>query len=128
MFFGAIISVVGVFMSQVEGDPALPVVVGLLDDPKKGLAVLIVIVVYQQIENYLLAPPITAHTMEIHVAVAFGAVIAGGSLLGITGALLALPAAATFQAFISTYLQRHEVVDSEMVRPTSKRGFSRKRE
>ena len=122
-FFSQFIPVIGTYIAG-----ALPVLIGLLDDPVQGIWMLVVIVVYQQIENYLLAPPITAHTMEIHVAVAFGAVIAGGSLLGITGALLALPAAATFQAFISTYLQRHEVVDSEMVRPTRKRGFSRKRE
>ena len=76
--------------------------------------VLGVVVVYQQIENYLLAPPVTAETMDIHPAVAFGGVIAGASILGVVGALLALPAAATIQAFISTYVQRHEVVETEL--------------
>ena len=122
-FFSQFIPVIGTYIAG-----ALPVLIGLLDDPMQGIWMLVVIVVYQQIENYLLAPPITAHTMEIHVAVAFGAVVAGSSLLGITGALLALPAAATFQAFISTYLQRHDVVDSEMVRPADKRRLGRKRE
>lgn len=122
-FFSQFIPVIGTYIAG-----ALPVLIGLLDDPAQGLWMLVVIVVYQQIENYLLAPPITAHTMEIHVAVAFGAVVAGSSLLGVVGALLALPAAATFQAFISTYLQRHEVVDSEMVRPFARRRSRRKRE
>jgi predicted PurR-regulated permease PerM len=122
-FFSQFIPVIGTYIAG-----ALPVLIGLLDDPAQGIWMLVVIVVYQQIENYLLAPPITAHTMEIHVAVAFGAVVAGTSLLGITGALLALPAAATFQAFISTYLHRHEVVDSEMVKSPERRKWIRKRE
>ncbi|MBK6440544.1 MAG: AI-2E family transporter [Candidatus Microthrix sp.] len=33
----------------------------------------------------------TARTMDIHPAVAFGSVIAGASLIGPVGALLALP-------------------------------------
>ena len=84
---------------------ALPVLVALLDDPRKALWVLIMVALYQQVENYLLSPRITAHTMEIHVAVAFGAVVVGAALLGVIGALLALPFAATVQAFISGYLQ-----------------------
>ena len=82
----------------------LPVLVALLHEPRTGLFVLIVIVAYQQLENYFLSPRITAHTMEIHVALAFGAVIAGTALLGIVGAFLALPVAATAQAFISSWL------------------------
>ena len=63
-------------------------------DPVIGAACLVFYIIYQQVENYLLAPPITAHTMDIHPAVAFGAVIAGASILGPVGALLALPAGA----------------------------------
>ena len=70
--------------------------------------------VYQGIENYLLAPRITARTMELHPAVAFGAAFAGGSLMGVPGALMALPVAATIQALIGVYLQRHEVVESHL--------------
>ncbi|MCY4664721.1 MAG: AI-2E family transporter, partial [Acidimicrobiaceae bacterium] len=82
----------------------LPVAVALLHSPRTGLFVLIVIVAYQQLENYFFSPRVTAHTMEIHVALAFGAVIAGTALLGIVGAFLALPVAATAQAFISSWL------------------------
>jgi len=84
----------------------LPVLVSLLHEPRTGLFVLIVIVVYQQLENYLLSPRVTAHTMEIHAALAFGSVIAGTALMGIVGAFLALPVAATAQAFITTWLDQ----------------------
>jgi len=100
----------------------LPVILGLLEDPRKGLTVLVVIVVYQQIENYLFAPRITAHSMEIHVAVAFGAVLAGAALLGVVGALLSLPFAATAQAFISGYRQHHEVAEDTLARSAARRG------
>lgn len=89
----------------------LPVLVALLHDPKTGLWVLIVIIAYQQVENYFFSPRITAHTMNIHVALAFGAVIAGTALLGIVGAFLALPVAATAQAFISSWMARRAEPD-----------------
>jgi len=74
------------------------------------------VIIYQQIENYLLAPRITAKTMQLHPAVAFGAALAGGSISGLLGAFMALPAAAVIQSTISTYLKRHEVVETELTR------------
>ncbi len=93
---------------------ALPLLIGLFSGWQEALVVFSFIVVYQLIENYFLSPKITAHTMALHPAVAFGAVIAGATLLGVPGTLMALPVAATFQAFISTYLRRHEVVESQL--------------
>ena len=105
---------------------ALPIVIALIDKPIDALWVLVVILVYQQIENYLLAPPIQAETMDIHPAVAFGGVIAGASILGPIGALLALPAAATLQAFVSTYVRRHEVIETPLTaRPRARVDFLR---
>jgi predicted PurR-regulated permease PerM len=92
----------------------LPLAIALIESPWKGLAVLGYVLVYQGIENYLLAPRITARTMELHPAVAFGAAFAGGSLLGVPGALMALPVAATVQAMVGAYLHRHEVVESPL--------------
>jgi predicted PurR-regulated permease PerM len=56
---------------------------------------------------------VTARTMAIHPAVTIGALIAGASLLGGMGAVLALPVAATIQALISTTIQRHNVIEVE---------------
>ncbi len=110
------VPVVGTYLAG-----ALPIAIALIDQPIEALWVLVAIFVYQQVENYLLAPPITAHTMDIHPAVAFGAVIAGASILGPVGALLALPAGATLQAFVSTYVNRHDVVDTHLTRSTHER-------
>ncbi len=110
------VPVVGTYLAG-----ALPLVIALIDQPIEALWVLAAIVIYQQVENYLLAPPITAHTMDIHPAVAFGAVIAGASILGPVGALLALPAGATLQAFVSTYVNRHDVVETHLTKPPRER-------
>ena len=69
--------VVGTYLAGV-----LPVVLTFLDSPFKALIVLIAIVVYQQIENYLFSPRITARTMELHPALAFGSALAGAAVLG----------------------------------------------
>jgi predicted PurR-regulated permease PerM len=89
---------------------ALPVLIALFHDPVDAVWVLVFITLYQQFENLLLSPRITARTMSLHPAVAFGAVIAGGAVLGPIGALLALPAAASIQALVSLYTHRYEVV------------------
>ncbi len=113
------VPVVGTYLAG-----ALPVIIALIDKPIEAVWVLLAIFVYQQIENYLLAPPITSHTMDIHPAVAFGAVIAGASILGPVGALLALPAGATLQAFVSTYVNRHDVVETHLTRhPRERRSI-----
>ena len=103
------VPVVGTYLAGL-----LPLLIALLDDPITALWVAIVVLAYQQLENYVLAPRVTAHTMNIHPAVAFGSVLAGAAMLGSVGALLAVPAAATIQAFVSTYIKRHELIESEL--------------
>ena len=89
----------------------------LAERPVSALWLLAVILVYQQVENYLLAPRVTAHTMEVHAAVAFGAVLAGAAILGPIGAILALPVTTTLTALTSSLVQRHEVVDDRLTDP-----------
>lgn len=101
---------------------ALPVLVAFIDSPGKGVAVLIFVIVYQQIENYLFLPRITARTMDLHPAVAFGSAIAGAALLGPVGAILAIPGAAMAQALLTDVGERHEVIDSELVTIRPPRG------
>jgi len=112
LWMGLISQFVPVLGTYIGG--ILPLAVALIESPWKGLAVFGYVLIYQGIENYLLAPRITARTMELHPAIAFGAAFAGGSLLGVPGALMALPVAATVQALIGAYLHRHEVVESPL--------------
>lgn len=112
-FVSQFLPVVGTYIAGV-----LPVAIAFIDSPAKALVVLSFIVVYQQVENYLFAPRITARTMELHPAVAFGAALAGIELLGVAGAILALPAAAMLQALAGEWGQRHDVIESELTAVT----------
>ncbi|WP_345044817.1 AI-2E family transporter [Streptomyces sannanensis] len=94
---------------------ALPMLIAFTVDPWYALWVLGFVVIYQQFENYLLQPKLTARTVDIHPAVAFGSVIAGTALLGAVGALIAIPAVATLQAFLGAYVKRYDVTDDPRV-------------
>ena len=68
--------------------------VALFDDPKNAVIAIVYFVVYQQTENYVVAPRIMQRTVAVPGAVTVVAALAGGTLLGMLGALLAIPAAA----------------------------------
>ncbi|MEU5219290.1 AI-2E family transporter [Streptomyces sp. NPDC020807] len=94
---------------------ALPMLIAFTVNPWYALWVLGFVVVYQQFENYVLQPKLTSKTVDIHPAVAFGSVIAGTALLGAVGALIAIPAVATLQAFLGAYVKRYTVTDDPRV-------------
>ncbi|MEU6381215.1 AI-2E family transporter [Streptomyces sp. NPDC046909] len=94
---------------------ALPMLIAFTVDPWYALWVLIFVVIYQQFENYVLQPKLTSKTVDVHPAVAFGSVIAGTALLGAVGALIAIPAVATLQAFLGAYVKRYDVTDDPRV-------------
>lgn len=75
-----------------------------------ALVVLGYILVYQQVENYWLAPKISANTMSLNGGVAFGAAIAGGAVAGPLGAFVALPVAALISAMIRNFARSYDVV------------------
>lgn len=101
---------------------ALPMLIAFTVDPWYALWVLIFVVIYQQFENYVLQPKLTSKTVDIHPAVAFGSVVAGTALLGAVGALIAIPAIATLQAFLGAYVKRYDVTDDPRVHGHRRRG------
>ncbi|MEU0988298.1 AI-2E family transporter [Streptomyces sp. NPDC005953] len=101
---------------------ALPMLIAFTVNPWYAVWVLGFVVIYQQFENYVLQPKLTARTVDIHPAVAFGSVIAGTALLGAVGALIAIPAVATLQAFLGAYVRRYDVTDDPRVQGHHKRG------
>jgi predicted PurR-regulated permease PerM len=65
-----------------------------------GIACLIYGVIYQQVENYVVAPRIMRRAVDIPGAVTVIAALLGGALLGVVGALLAIPSAAAILLII----------------------------
>lgn len=64
------------------------------------VAVLILLAVYQQVENYLIAPRVMNRAIDLNPATVIVALLVGGSLAGLVGALLALPIAATIKIIL----------------------------
>jgi predicted PurR-regulated permease PerM len=114
LFEGVVAEFIPLVGTYVAG--AVPVLVALASlGIGPALIVLAEIVVYQQVENYLLTPRISQRTMQLNAGLAFGAALAGGSIGGFIGAFFALPLAAVIQSFVSTYYSgRYEVVESDL--------------
>lgn len=68
------------------------------------------VLVYQQIENYVLNPRLSSKTMELNGAVAFGGAMAGGAIAGPMGAFMALPVAALLTAVAKNTGRTYDVV------------------
>ncbi|NVI86588.1 AI-2E family transporter [Actinomadura sp. BRA 177] len=96
---------------------AVPVLIALTVSPATALWILLFILAYQQLENYLLQPRITARTLDMHPAVAFGLILAGAAVAGPVGVLLGVPLGASLQAFAGAYVRRYDVEDHPLTVP-----------
>ncbi|AQZ66206.1 unnamed protein product [[Actinomadura] parvosata subsp. kistnae] len=74
--------------------------VALLDSWPAGIACAIFFLAYQQVENYFIYPRVMKHSVNVTPAVTVIAALFGGALLGIVGALLAIPVAAAISLII----------------------------
>ncbi|NUS02678.1 MAG: AI-2E family transporter, partial [Nonomuraea sp.] len=74
--------------------------VALLQSLPAGIACAIFFVVYQQVENYFIYPRVMKRSVDVTPAVTVIAALFGGALLGIVGALLAIPVAAAIALII----------------------------
>jgi len=88
---------------------AIPLIaVGLLSSPLQGLLALLLAILVQQLENNLIVPRVMGHAVDLHPVVVMLAILAGGELLGIPGALLAVPVVAALSVIVDEF-QRERV-------------------
>ncbi|MEV5824059.1 AI-2E family transporter [Spirillospora sp. NPDC052242] len=75
------------------------------------IACVIFYVAYQQVENYLIYPRVMKRTVDVQPAVTIVAALVGAALLGVVGALLAIPTAAAVSLLIrEVVLPRQETL------------------
>ena len=65
-----------------------------------AVATLIFYVAYRLAEDYLLVPRIIGHTVKVPALGGMVAIVLGGVVMGIIGALIALPVAAAIQLLL----------------------------
>jgi predicted PurR-regulated permease PerM len=74
--------------------------IGFLQSVPLGIACLVFFLVYQQVENYVVYPRVMKRSVDVTPAVTVIAALFGGTLLGIVGALLAIPVAAAVSLIV----------------------------
>jgi len=83
---------------------AIPLIaVGLLSSPQQGLLALVLAIIVQQLENNLIVPRVMSQAVELHPVVVLLAILAGGELIGIPGALLAVPVVAALSVIVDEF-------------------------
>lgn len=99
-FFGGFVPIVGAFVAG-----SVAVLVALVSNGIwTAVGVLIIVLVVQQLEGNVMQPILVGRTMNIHAAVTIAVVALGGTLFGIVGAFLAVPAVAVVQV-IARYVR-----------------------
>ena len=79
---------------------AVAVLAGFIHSVPAGIVVLVFFVLYQQLENHLLQPLVFARTVQLNPLTVIIAILIGVELMGILGALLAIPVASMVQVIL----------------------------
>ncbi len=74
--------------------------IGFATDVRTGIACLVFYIVYQQVENYVIYPRVMQRSVNVPGQVTVIAALIGAALLGVIGALLAIPTAAAILLLI----------------------------
>jgi predicted PurR-regulated permease PerM len=88
------------------------------DFPTATIVWIIYSIVYQQVENTLIQPQIQRRAVNVHPFIVLVAVLFGSTLLGVLGALVAIPIAASVQIGIREWWDyRHDQTVNDLIAP-----------
>ena len=103
IFLTALIPMVGTTIGGILASLIL-----LLNSPLSALVFAIFFIVYQQIENHVISPPIQSKTVDLSVLWVLMAILIGASLFGLIGGLISIPIAGCARVLLVNYLARAE--------------------
>lgn len=98
---GEFIPVIGAWVAFVP-----TALIALTCGPVTLLWVVILTVVVQLVQNYMVAPKLMSETMDLHPLTVLIAMIVGGTIGGFAGLVLAIPAAAAGKVFLNVFVFR----------------------
>jgi predicted PurR-regulated permease PerM len=114
VFFADLIPLVGATLGAI----VVGIVTVFADFPTATIVWAIFSVVYQQVENTLIQPQIQRRAVDVHPFIVLVSVLFGATLLGVIGALVAIPIAASVQIAIREWWRyRHDQSVNELVAP-----------
>jgi predicted PurR-regulated permease PerM len=108
-FRGPLAVIAGLFsLIPLVGATIAAVLIGLVtlfeDFPTTTIIWAVWAIAYQQVENHVIQPQIQKRTVNVHPFITIVAVLFGATLLGILGALVAIPVAASIQILLREYV------------------------
>ena len=111
LFFGAFYGLMELipYVGPVLGATP-PVLVALFEDPLTAVWVALLFLALQQLEGHVVAPQVFGHSLRINPLLVIFALLVGGQLYGIVGALVALPLAAVARETV-VYLRHHLIFE-----------------
>jgi predicted PurR-regulated permease PerM len=119
IFFADLVPLVGATIGAV----LVGIVTIFADFPTATIVWIIYSIVYQQVENTLIQPQIQKRAVNVHPFIVLVAVLFGSTLLGVLGALVAIPVAASVQIAIREWwAYRHDQTVSEIIAPAGPPG------
>lgn len=109
----ALIPMVGATLGAI----ASALVAGIAEGPVTGIGTFAFFALYQQVENYVISPRIMKKTVDVSPATVILAAMAGGTLLGPIGILLAVPTSATIKVLVQEVMLNNERAEPETFDP-----------
>jgi predicted PurR-regulated permease PerM len=103
MFLGEFIPVIGPWLAFV---PALLVILAF--EPSVLIFLVPAFIIIQLVENYFIAPKLIGDTMDLHPLTVLLAMMVGGTLAGVAGLFVAIPAAAALKVLLNIFILRRE--------------------
>jgi predicted PurR-regulated permease PerM len=113
VFFGSLFPVIGALVSGFVAVIIALATRGIVP----ALIVLAIVLAVQQLEGHVLAPLILGRATNLHPLAVVAALIAGGSLVGIVGAFIAVPVVASAWQAIKYLRERHRQQETAAVEP-----------
>jgi predicted PurR-regulated permease PerM len=114
IFFADLVPLVGATIGAV----LVGIVTVFGDFPTATIVWVIYSIVYQQVENTLIQPQIQKRAVNVHPFIVLVAVLFGSTLLGVLGALVAIPVAASVQIAIREWWDyRHDQTVNDIIAP-----------
>ena len=83
-------------------------IIGFANSLGIGIACVIFFVIYQQVENYVIYPRVMRASVNVPGVLTVVAVLIGGSLMGVVGALLAIPTVAALLLLVREVFVRKQ--------------------
>lgn len=112
-FFVALLDLIPLAGATLAG--VIVVLVALVESTTAALVMLVFVGVYQLVENHVLQPVIYARTVQLSPLLVLLAILVGSSVLGVLGALAAIPVASALQIVVRDQLAHRRRPDTQPV-------------